>query len=116
MMGVSGISVTEKRQKNPSTDPYALAAQAIVVKTGSEITGKADLDKKKIAVQTGTTAESFCMENGYKVSSFQANSDAEMALVTGKVDAWVIDDLTVPRWPRPTTRITPTPSPSWARP
>ena len=34
------------------------------------------------------------MENGYKVSSFQANSDAEMALVTGKVDAWVIDDLT----------------------
>jgi len=94
-VGVSGISVTEKRQKNVLfTDPYCLAAQAIVVKTGSEITGKADLDKKKIAVQTGTTAESFCMENGYKVSSFQANSDAEMALVTGKVDAWVIDDLT----------------------
>ena len=78
-VGVSGISVTEKRQKNVLF---------------SDITGKADLDKKKIAVQTGTTAESFCMENGYKVSSFQANSDAEMALVTGKVDAWVIDDLT----------------------
>ena len=94
-VGVSGISVTEKRQKNVLfTDPYCLAAQAIVVKTGSEITGKADLTKKKIAVQTGTTAESFCMENGYKVSSFQANSDAEMALITGKVDAWVIDDLT----------------------
>ncbi len=93
--GVSGISVTEKRQKNVLfTDPYCLAAQAIVVKTGSEITGKDDLQKKKVSVQTGTTAESFCMENGYKVSSFQANSDAEMALVTGKVDAWVIDDLT----------------------
>ena len=34
------------------------------------------------------------MENGYKVSSFQANSDAEMALVMRRVDAWVIDDLT----------------------
>ena len=105
-VGVSGISVTEKRQKNVLfTEPYCLAAQAIVVKTGSEITGKADLDKKKIAVQTGTTAESFCMENGYKVSSFQANSDAEMALVTGKVDAWVIDE------PSPT----PSPLPSETR-
>jgi polar amino acid transport system substrate-binding protein len=34
------------------------------------------------------------MENGYTVSSFTANADAEAALVAGKVDAWVIDDLT----------------------
>lgn len=94
-VGASGISVTEKRQKNALfTDPYCLAAQAIVVVEGSDITGKADLDGKKISVQTGTTAESFCMENGYSVSSFSANSDAEIALVKGKVDAWVIDDLT----------------------
>ena len=93
--GVSGISVTEKRQKNALfTDPYCLAAQAIVVLEGSPITGKADLEGKKISVQTGTTAESFCMENGYNVSSFASNSDAESALVKGKVDAWVIDDLT----------------------
>jgi len=94
-VGVSGISVTEKRQKNVLfTDPYCLAAQAIVVNEGSEIASKADLEGKKIAVQTGTTAETFCMDNGYNVSSYQANSDAETALVTGKVDAWVIDDLT----------------------
>jgi polar amino acid transport system substrate-binding protein len=93
--GVSGISITEARQKNTLfTDPYCLAAQAIVVKEGSEITCKADLTDKKIAVQTGTTAETFCMENGYTVSSYAANSDAETALLTGKVDAWVIDDLT----------------------
>ena len=93
--GVSGISVTEKRQKNALfTDPYCLAAQAIVVVEGSSIAGKADLEGKKISVQTGTTAESFCMENGYDVSSFAANNDAETALVKGKVDAWVIDDLT----------------------
>ena len=94
-VGMSGISITEKRQKNALfTDPYCLAAQAIVVVEGSSIAGKADLEGKKISVQTGTTAESFCMDNGYDVSSFAANSDAQTALTSGKVDAWVIDDLT----------------------
>ena len=84
-VGVSGISVTEKRQKNVLfTDPYCLAAQAIVVTEGSSITCKADLEGKKVSVQTGTTAESFCMDNGYDVSSFAANSDAQTALTSGK--------------------------------
>ena len=94
-MGVSGISVTEKRQKNVLfTEPYCLAAQAIVVKEGSPITCKADLAGKTVSVQTGTTAESFCMENGYTVNAYAANNDAQSALLQGKVDAWVIDDLT----------------------
>ena len=93
--GVSGISVTPKRQKNVLfTDPYCLAAQAIVVVEGSTITGKTDLSDKKISVQSGTTAESFCMENNYTISPFASNVDAQMALTTGKVAAWVIDDLT----------------------
>ncbi|MEE0836358.1 MAG: ABC transporter substrate-binding protein, partial [Clostridia bacterium] len=93
--GVSGITVDEKRQKNALfTDPYCLAAQAIVVVEGSDIKGKSDLEGKKISVQTATTAESFCTENGYDVKSFAANNDAQSALLTGKVDAWVIDDLT----------------------
>ena len=94
-VGVSGITVTEQRQKNVLfTDPYCLAAQAIVVTADSPITCKADLECKTVSVQTGTTAESFCMEAGYSVSSFASNSDAQAALVAGKVDAWVIDDLT----------------------
>ena len=94
-MGVSGISVTPARQENTLfTDPYCLAAQAIVVTKDSPIKTKADLEGKTVSVQTGTTAETYCMENGYKVSSFTANADAEAALVAGKVDAWVIDDLT----------------------
>ena len=93
--GVSGISVTPAREKNTLfTDPYCLAAQAIVVLNGSPIQSKADLEGKKIAVQTGTTADSYAMENGYTISSFAANNDAQSALLTGKVDAWVIDDLT----------------------
>jgi len=94
-VGVSGISVTPKREKNVKfTVPYCLAAQAIVVVDGSEITGKADLTGKKISVQSGTTAEAFCLENEYEISAFAANTDAQTALVQGKVAAWVIDDLT----------------------
>ena len=94
-VGVSGISVTPKREKNVKfTTPYCLAAQAIVVLEGSEIKAKADLTGKKISVQSGTTAETFCMENAYDISAFKANADAQAALVDGKVAAWVIDDLT----------------------
>lgn len=94
-VGVSGITVTAKREKNMLfTTPYCLAAQAIVVKNGSSITSKADLAGKKVSVQTGTTAEEFCMQNGYQVMSYAANNDAQAALLQDKVDAWVIDDLT----------------------
>ena len=94
-LGVSGITVTEDRKKNALfTSVYCMAAQAIVVLEGSDITCKADLEGKAVSVQTGTTAESFCTEQGYDVKSFQANNDAQSALINGKVDAWVIDDLT----------------------
>ena len=94
-VGVSGISVTPAREENTLfTDPYCLAAQAIVVLNGSSITCKADLQGKTIAVQSGTTAEAYAMENGYTFNSYTANTDAQEALLAGKVDAWVIDDLT----------------------
>ncbi len=94
-VGASGISVTPGREKNVLfTTPYCLAAQAIVVTSGSPIQSKADLSGKTVAVQTATTAEEFCMANGYTVKSFQNNADAQTALTTNKVDAWVIDDLT----------------------
>lgn len=94
-VGVSGISVTPAREKNTLfTVPYCLAAQAIVVTSDSPIKSKADLEGKTVSVQTGTTAEEFCMSNGYTVKAFAANADAQSALTVGKVDAWVIDDLT----------------------
>ena len=93
--GMSGISVTPKREKNTLfTDPYCLAAQCIVVKADSEIAAKADLEGKRIAVQTGTTAAEFCSGEGFTLSQFEANQDAKLALTQGKVDAWVVDDLT----------------------
>ena len=92
---MSGITVTPDRQKNMLfTDPYYNAAQVIVVAEGSPITGKADLADKVVSVQTGTTAESGCNDEGIKVQAFAANADAKTALTTGKVDAWVVDNLT----------------------
>jgi len=92
-VGVSGITVTPEREKNADfSSVYFLAAQAIVVTPDSSITCKADLEGKTVSVQTGTTAEEFCMEEGYEVQAFQANNDAASALTTGKVDAWVVDN------------------------
>ena len=93
--GMSGISVTPKREKNTLfTIPYCLAAQCIVVKADSTISTKADLAGKKISVQTGTTAAEYCSGEGYELSQYEANQDAKLALTQGKVDAWVVDDLT----------------------
>ena len=93
--GMSGISVTPDREKNVLfTTPYCLAAQCIVVKVDSTIAAKADLAGKKVSVQSGTTAEDFCLGQGYTVDSYEANADAKLALTSGKVDAWVVDDLT----------------------
>lgn len=92
-VGVSGITVTEERKQNMDfSDTYFLASQAIVVTPDSPISSKADLTGKKISVQTGTTAEDYCMSEGYDVSAFTANNDAAAALTSGKVDAWVVDN------------------------
>ena len=92
---MSGITVTAEREKNMLfTEPYYVAAQVIVVKEDSDIKAKADLEGKKVSVQTGTTADEGCTDEGLDVQAFQANADAKAALTTGKVDAWVVDNLT----------------------
>ena len=92
---MSGITVTPEREQNMLfTDPYYNAAQVIVVAEGSAVKSKADLADKVVSVQTGTTAESGCQDEGIKVQAFAASADAKAALTTGKVDAWVVDNLT----------------------
>jgi polar amino acid transport system substrate-binding protein len=92
---MSGITVTEDRKNNMLfTKPYYVAAQVIVVKEDSDIKGKADLKDKKVSVQTGTTAESGCQDEGIAYEGYNANADAKAALTTGKVQAWVVDNLT----------------------
>ena len=91
--GVAGITIDEDRKKNADfTQPYFLASQSIVVMEDSGISSKADLAGKIIAVQTGTTAEAYCMAQNYEVLAFQSSSDASNALLTGKAQAWVVDN------------------------
>ena len=92
---MSGITITPAREKNMLfTKPYYNAAQVIVVKADSAIKGKADLAGKTVSVQTGTTAEAGCQDEKIATQGYTANADAKAALTTGKVDAWVVDNLT----------------------
>ena len=91
-IGVSGFTVTPERQESVLfSQVYYMEGIVIVVPEGSSITCADDLEGKLIAVQSGTTAEALCVENGYSINAYKQNVDAELALVNGSVDAWVID-------------------------
>lgn len=93
--GMSGITASDDRKENMLfTTPYYNAAQVIVVPAGSDIDSKDDLVGKKVAVQTGTTADQGCQKAGCDVMTFNANADAKAALTTGWTEAWVVDNLT----------------------
>ncbi len=89
----AGMTVNEDRKKNVDfTDTYAQAAQVIIVKDGSEIKAPADLDGKKIGVQTGTTGDIYAgdIKDG-NINRYNKGMEAVMALTQGKIDAVVID-------------------------
>ncbi|MBR2996137.1 MAG: transporter substrate-binding domain-containing protein, partial [Lachnospiraceae bacterium] len=60
----------------------------------SDIASVDDLEGKKIGVQLGTTGDIYCSGDygEENVEKFNKGNDAIMALVTGKVDAVVIDN------------------------
>ena len=59
------------------------------------INGVADLNNKKIGVQSGTTGELWVQENvqGVTLSSFKSGIDAALDLKNGAIDAVVLDEL-----------------------
>ncbi|GLB28251.1 hypothetical protein LAD12857_01740 [Lacrimispora amygdalina] len=89
----AGMTVNEDRKKNVDfTDTYAQAAQVIIVKEGSEIKAPADLDGKKIGVQTGTTGDIYAGDiKDANINRYNKGMEAVMALTQGKIDAVVID-------------------------
>lgn len=64
-------------------------------KEAVSITSIADLDGKKIGVQSGTTGEAWCLENlpNAKIVSFKTGMDAAIDLKIGAIDAIVLDEL-----------------------
>lgn len=100
-MSLAGMTVTEDRKKNVSfSDSYATGVQVIIVPEDSDITGPDDLaNDKMIGVQQGTTGDIYCSdtpENGgfgeEHVIAYPNGASAVQALITGKVDAVVIDN------------------------
>lgn len=94
-LGAAGISYTEERAKEVDfTINYASSKQVIIVKKGSNITGKDNL-KGKVAVQLGTVADSYLTENYTDIELVREKKflAAIQDLKDNKVDAVVMDEL-----------------------
>ncbi|MEE1266861.1 MAG: ABC transporter substrate-binding protein/permease [Akkermansia sp.] len=91
-VAASGITVTEDRKKQIDfTTSYVKADQVIIVREGSPIVGPADLKGKRVGVQHGTTGDMYMTENIQEPERFQDGALAVASLVTGKIDAVVLD-------------------------
>ncbi|MBO4900924.1 MAG: basic amino acid ABC transporter substrate-binding protein [Lachnospiraceae bacterium] len=94
-MGLAGMTVTEERKQNVNfSDTYATGVQVVIVPEGSDIKTVDDLQGKKIGVQLATTGDIYCCDDfgTENVEEYNKGNDAVMALVSGKVDAVVIDN------------------------
>jgi polar amino acid transport system substrate-binding protein len=84
---------TPAEAEAPADAPAETEAAPEAVST-SGITGVADLEGKRIGVQQGTTGDIYSEDIAdAEISRFNKGSEAVLALVQGKVDAVVIDDL-----------------------
>ncbi len=91
-VAASGITVTEDRKKQIDfTTSYVKADQVIIMREGAPITGPQDLKGKRIGVQHGTTGDMYVTEKIQEPERFQDGALAVASLVTGKIDAVVLD-------------------------
>lgn len=94
-VGMAGMTVNEERLQSVNfSTSYAKGVQVIIVKEGSAIAGPDDLADVMIGVQQDTTGHIYC-EGDYgqdHVTPYKTGNDAVQALVSGKVDAVVIDN------------------------
>ncbi len=75
------------------TDPYYEAQQALLVPEGSDVASVDDLSGLIVGTQDGTTGETYANEetDAGEVRGFPEGPNAISALVTGAVDAVIID-------------------------
>lgn len=94
----NGCTITEAREKEMTfSTPYLNNQQIIVVGPGSDITNKADLAGRTIAIQAGSSSQEALekdvtvFESLKDVRKFENNVDALLDLKVGRVDAVVVD-------------------------
>ena len=95
-VATGAMTITDERAAVMDfSDAYFEATQALLVKSGSGYASLDDLAGKRIAVQEGTTGETYVEENlpeGAKKVSFEDSALMMTAVKTGKTDAGVNDN------------------------
>ena len=99
-IAMAGITVSEDRlAKMDFTDSYATGVQVVIVKEGSDVTMD-NLGDHMIGTQMGTTGYIYASDTpdngGYgedHVIGYETGAVAVQALVSGQVDAVIIDNL-----------------------
>lgn len=93
-MGLAGMTVTEDRLKNVNfSDTYAHASQVVIVTNDSAIASVDDLANKTVGVQLGTTGDIYAEDiEGVTLERYNKGFEAVQSLLTGKIDAVIIDE------------------------
>ena len=93
-IAMAGLTVTEDRKQNVDfSDTYATGVQVVIVPEDSDIKTIDDLQGKLIGCQESTTGYIYCSDDYGEdmVTAFPNGANAVQALLSGKVDAVVID-------------------------
>lgn len=92
-VAIAGMTIDEERlQSVDFSDPYYDAIQYVIAPKGSAIKAAADLEKKVIGVQLGTTGNYTADEiAGAEVKTYNKGVDAVNDLINGRVDCVIID-------------------------
>lgn len=93
-LAIAAITITEERKATMTfSDPYINAGQIVTVKSdNSAITGKDDLQGKKIGAQINTTgAMEAAAISGAEVKTYDSYDLAFLDLANGQIDAVIAD-------------------------
>jgi polar amino acid transport system substrate-binding protein len=93
-VAAAASTITSGRENTVDfTDPYYEAQQALVVTDDSDIASVEDLSGAIVGAQDGTTGEAYANDetDAAEVRGFPEGPNAISALVTGQVDATIID-------------------------
>lgn len=91
---VSSLAITPERQERVAfTQTYYRSGAQIVVPTGSDIQGPADLAGRRVAVALGTTYLDELEKLGADIAGYEDDLQTFTELAFGRVDALVTDRL-----------------------
>lgn len=97
---IAGMSITEDRKKVVDfTDPYFSSGLVLIGKAGEAVTFDS-LAGKNVGAQKGTVAVTYLEENypDIKVKTYDTQENANMDLVSGRVDAVLVDKVVGLPW------------------